>query len=116
MDILAALLLFLAMDAVGDDWRDRFNSTSIVYRLFDWLHRKTGWSGLWKWYAGTKEGPLKRFFGIPYDAWHSFKHVRNASLAYICYGINGWYGVLTVVLLAAVWFPFVYHGIEKKQP
>ena len=116
MDILAALLLFFAMDAVGDDWRDRFNSTSIVYRFFDWLRHKAGWDWLWVWYAGTKEGPLKRFLRIPYDAWHSFKHIRNASLAYVCYDINGWYGVITVVLVAALWFPLVYHGLEKKQP
>ena len=104
------------MDALADDWRDRFNPTSRVYRFFDWLRIKTGQLSAWKWYAGTKfGGEPSRFLGIPYDYWHSLKHVRNASLAYVCYDINEWWGVASVVLLAAVWFPFVYHGIEKKQ-
>ena len=116
MGIFIALVVFLTMDALGDDWRDRFNSTSYVYRFFHWLRLKTGWHNVWAWYRGTRGGgPPLRFLGIPYDAWHTFKHIRNASLAYVCYDINGWWGVATVVFLAAVWFPSVYHGLEKKE-
>ena len=99
------------MDALGDDFRDRFNSTSIVYRFFHWLRLKTGWHGVWAWYRGTRGGgPPQRFLGFPYDYWHSLKHIRNASLAYVCFDISAWW-VGAVVFLAAVWFPTLYNNL-----
>ena len=116
MDIFIAIVIFFTARALADDWRDRFNPSSRVYRFFDWLHRKTGWVGLWKWYAGTRDGPLKRFLKIPYDHWHSLQHILSACLAYICYQINGWWGVGAVIFVAFLWFPLLYnHWLIAKK-
>ena len=110
MDIFIAIVIFFTARALADDWRDRFNGDSIVYRAFHWFWYRLGWTRLWFWYAGTHSGqPLKRFLKVPYDYWHSLQHVLSACLAYVCYQINGWWGVGAVILVAALWFPLLFN-------
>ena len=74
--ILIAIAGFL--DALNDDFRDRFNRDSRVYRLFRWVHEKTGWHKLWEWYRGTRDGkPPVRFLGIAYDYFHTVKIAKK---------------------------------------
>ena len=74
--ILLALAGFL--DGLSDDWRDRFNNTSRVYRMFYWLRKKTGWQKMWEWYVGTRSGQEpKRFLFFIYDYWHIVKVVKK---------------------------------------
>ena len=67
------------LDSLNDDWRDRPNAKedSRVNRFFVWLKEKVGWTGVWRWYEGTKNGqPPMRFWGVAIDFWHSVKIVK----------------------------------------
>ena len=113
MDIFLALMVFFAADALADNWKDR--SRGWVESFFLWIANFLDWPALWFWYWGTRNGkPPRRILYIAYDFWHSLKHVRNAAVAYICFQINGWFGVLALVVLAALWFPFLYNYLLKK--
>ena len=115
MDILLALMVYFAVDALGDNWRDRTASSTWVEDVFLKIANLLDWPAIWFWYWGTRNGrEPKRFLGIAYDYFHTLKHIRNAAVAYICFQLNGWFGVLAVVILAATWFPFLYNYLLKK--